>query len=178
MRKLCIGCCALAIVLALTAFPAVAAEGATGKVSINATRWNCTLMAGTRRLTIKGGTDPVQVPVGTYKVRSYQIFAKTTVEGKDGKPVEAEAMLYCAGGRSIEVKAGEVTALAFGPPLQAQVVTAQKAGKVTFSLRMTDAAGGRVVAVIGPKGKRMAPPKIDVVNDGGKIVYTATLAYG
>ncbi len=172
MGKICIGCCALAaVVAALAAGPVFAAEGETGKISINAARWTCTLVKGTKRLKFTGDTDPVDVPAGSYKVQVYQIWA-------EADPAKRGGMIQGRGSRTIEVKAGETTALAVAGPLQAKVTTTQKGGKVAFSLQLIDAAGGTVQVSANASGKRPAPPKIDVIDASGKVVYTAALAYG
>ena len=145
--------------------------GETGKLSVGAARWTCTLTGKTATLAVTGGAEPVEVPVGSYKVRDYQFFS----EADPGKFVP---VIRGRGAKTLDIAAGTVAALKIGPPLQANISIRQKAGKVTFSLAMTDAAGGAVFAISVANGSSPPPPTIDVVDAGGKRVYTAKLEYG
>ena len=147
-------------------------EGGTGKVSVDAARWQCTLAGEKYLLTLRGGKEPVRVPPDRYRIQQYQLYAEEATDRR-------VAMIYgYRGTKAIDVAAGETTRLPVGSPIQAKILTRQASGRVIFSLAQTDGAGARIGGVIAEGGKRPPKPKIDVIGKEGNVVYTANLEYG
>ena len=173
MRKIvCIGA-ALAVVLAASPLLSVArAEAPKGKLAVSAESWSAYLYPTPRAKTIrlKGGTDPVDVPAGTYRVR-YTISASP---GEKLKPARISGTV-----NKVVVKAGETTDLKIGGPLEALVQAAVKGGKMRIGLAFKDAGGNKVMLYASPgKARSPTPPKVDVVDASGKTIYTAALKFG
>ena len=81
------------------------------------------------------------------------------------------------GGGAKFVDGGSVSAENLKTPLQASVQVQQRRGTVQFSLKLTDAEGRQIQSLRTPRG-RPAPPKLRILDDQGKRVYSCTLEYG
>ena len=172
MRKIvCVGA-ALAVVLAAAPMLSVArAEAPKGKLSVTAGEWTASLTPTPRgkAIRLKGGTEAVDVPAGTYRVQ----YSVTASPGEGLKPARVTGT---AG--KVVIKAGETTELKVGP-LEAQVQASVKGGKMRIGLSFKDAGGNKAMLYASPgKAKSPAPPKIDVADASGKTIYTAALSFG
>ncbi len=174
-RTLCISAgLTVALLVGLLVSPApAAAPSQTGKIVVNAAKWSVTLYPTPRgrSVRLKGGKDPVAVAPGKYRI-SYVVYA----------PASGKATPARISGRTkalITVTAGKTTELKIGAPLTAAITTRAKKGSVTLGLGFTDAGGNKVMAYPSPgKSRKPVPPKIKVVDNGGKVVYTATMKFG
>jgi hypothetical protein len=173
MRKIvCVGA-ALAVVLAAVPLVSVArAEAQKGKLAVSAENWSAYLYPTPRAkmIRLKGGTDPVEVPAGTYRVK-YTISASP---GKGRQPARISGTV-----NKVVVEAGKTTELKI-EPLEAQVLASLRGGKMKISVAFKDAGGSKAMLYSSPpaKAKRADPPKVDVVDTGGKTIYTATMKFG
>jgi len=148
-----------------------------GTLSIGAPRWQCLLSGDGYTLTITGGAKPVEVPAGEYRVRRLRLYQQAAAAG--GGPN------ICRGRtKPLTIAAGKAASLTPGSNITAtmatKVTTDNKTsrGKVRFSVSQIDEAGWRVSAIYGKGGKRSTPPRIEVVDKAGKVIYIAKLAYG
>jgi len=150
-------------------------SGAVGKVKVDAPRWSCTLIGKKYFMTLSGGKAPIAAPADEYVTANYTVYT-----GADPSRRCAAIRGYGSyrGGKAFKVASGQTVDLRIGAPIDATVMSSARAGKVRINLMMKDSLGGRISSIITDEGKRPAPPKIDVVNKAGKIIYSANLAYG
>ena len=151
----------------------VSAEAMTcpmGKIAGSGEKWQLMLTGKKYTITVSGGAEPVEVPADTYRVTRCNYFA-------DGGADQA-AMVSSYSQKSVEVTEGNTVPVPMGLPIKVAVLAAVKKGKVTFSLKQTDAAGSRIAGILNGSGQRPAAPAIDVVDQKGAVVYTAKLEYG
>ena len=134
---------------------------------------NCQLhLTGKKhQIIVNGSVGPVSVPTDAYRTLRYVYFRPD----KRGKIVPA-VKSYAT--EPFELAEGKTAKIEMGLPMKATIVTKVSTGKVTFSLKRTDAAGHRVLLVMNAAGQRPEAPAIEVVDKTGKVVYTARLEYG
>jgi len=169
MRRVCLTWMGLTAILLAGPLLVSAAEGdAKGKLSLTADNWVVLLTSKGRSQQFKGGKEPIEAPAGTYTVR-YQIMG-----GEAGKSASISGSVK----GQVTIEAGKTTELKVGSPLEGKVDAAIKGDKVTFNMAATDAGGNPVAVYAAPVDGKPVTPKVDVVDKDGKIVYTASLAYG
>ena len=142
-----------------------------GKVAGNGDHWQLVLTGKKYRIIVNGAAKAVPVPADTYRVM--RCIYLRPVKGDKATPA---VMSYPRS--SLEIAEGETANVKMGLPMKAAMSAKVSQGKVTFSVKRTDAAGHRVIGVVNPAGQRPDPPAIDVVDKTGKVVYTAKLEYG
>jgi len=153
----------------------VAAEpmpGPAGKLAVNAPKWQCMLTRDDYTMNVTGGAAPAELPAGDYQLRMFRLYREAGADGKS-------PCLYGSLAKPLKIAPGQTTTLSLGTnvTLTAEAAVAKEKDKVALSAKLTDAAGARIL-VYGADGKRPAAPQIEVVDKAGKVVYTATLAYG
>ncbi|MCP4375142.1 MAG: hypothetical protein GY794_03025 [bacterium] len=146
-------------------------KAAEGSVKVNAPRWNCVLTGKKYFLSLSGTKAPMSVPADDYRINEYTVFAKNT-------PGKRCATISGRGGKVFTVSSGETVDLAIGEPLTVGVVASKRRGKVRINMVLKDALGGKIRGMTNNVGRRMPAPSVEVVNNTGKIIYTAKLAYG
>lgn len=145
--------------------------GKLGKLAIDAPRWECMLMGDGYSLNVTGGAEPASIPAGEYSLRMFRLYSQADAT----KPCPN---IYGSQTKPIMIAAGETTSLSLGSDITLSLRATVSSGKVRFSVTQSDAAGSRISVIYGKDGKRPAAPQIDVIDQAGKIVYTAKLAYG
>lgn len=169
MRRVLFTWMGLAAILLVGPLLLTAAEdGAKGKLSLTADNWVVTLSSKGRPQQLKGGKDPIEVAAGTYTVR-YQVIG-----GEVGKSATIAGSVK----GQVTIEAGKTTELKVGSPLEGQIGASVKGGQVTFNLVAKDAGGNPVAVTAAPVDGKAVTPKVEVVDKDGKVVYTASLAYG
>lgn len=156
---------------------------ATGQIKIDHGQWSARLVGKKHILCLEGGKVPQTVPADQYVIRMYRELAPI---GDGPRSMVAQLVLGSSpafSGTSLAspVTAGKVTNVAVGSPLAAQV-NARRSGwsSYTLSLELTDAAGRDVgyMFVPGARSGRPDPPKVKILDAGGKTVLETTLEYG
>jgi len=151
---------------------AAPATCAMGKISGKGDNWQVTLRGSKYTITVNGGPKPIEVPADTYQVMRCNYFHSGSSNGKTRPMVSSYPHV------SIKLLPDKTVAIPMGMPLKAAMAARVANGKVTFSVKRTDAAGGRIVSLINATGRQPKAPAIDVIDKTGKIVYTAQLEYG
>ena len=125
---------------------------------------------GLLRLRAKDGV--AKVPVGDYRLHSYEAIAK----GKSGRLWRASARFSRRQGEAIRVEAGSTQRLEAGPPFTAEV-TVEREGRdaVLLDLQVTDRAGNRFW--IGRSGGTPAP-RFQAIDESGRVVAQGTFEFG
>lgn len=115
----------------------------------------------------------VRVPAGRYSTVSGELVAN------DGK---ANWRLQFGGdpGRlgTFVVNAGETLALALGPPLAPTAKVSQADRTVLFDYVLEGRSGEVYAAAATRDNTRLPPPKLEVVDPSGKIIYTGAFEFG
>jgi len=145
--------------------------GKLGKLAINAPRWECMLTGNGYNLTVTGGSESAEVPAGEYRLRMFRLYSKTDAT----KPCPN---IYGSQSKPIMITAGETKSLSLGSDITLSLRATVSKNRVRFSVNQSDAAGSRISVIYGKGGKRPEAPQIDVIDQTGKIVYAAKLAYG
>ena len=161
----------------LTAAPARAAEG---KLALTAEKWQAYLYPVPRGKAVRlsGGTEPVAVAAGQYRLR-YMIARSAGPAPKAKAKVKAQpAQLVVSVKKPITIQAGKTTEVKIGPPLAAVIKTGRKKDQLVIGLQIVDAGGNTGMLYAAPVGKKRPTPQIDVVDAGGKTVYSAALKFG
>lgn len=147
-----------------------------GKLSVKHPMWKTMLIGEKYVLPMEGGAEPVSVPAGQYDLRGYEEFS-----APDAQDRRAQLMVTVRPGLStskVTVEAGKTTELAIGSPLKGSIAASKSGRNVRLSLRLTDAAGRPVAALVTAKGKRPPAPTVIIKDESGKQVYKNTLEYG
>lgn len=155
---------------------------ATGQIKIDHDKWSVRLVGKKHILCLAGGKAPQTVPADQYVIETYQEWAPTGAGRRPGAQVRLGwRSAYTGKSPALAVTAGKVTNVAVGSPLIAQV-DAQKARGSSYilSLKLTDAAGRDVenLSIPGARSGRPDPPKVKILDAGGKTVFQTTLEYG
>jgi len=146
-----------------------------GKLKVAHENWTC-LLAGDKQIHhISGGSAPVTLPTGKYKVIEYAEYTGDEAQASRGK-LEWSSFQSSVG--PVKVRAGATTELAIGTPLRASTNVGRAGDAVVLNLWLTDAAGAPVRDLYLPSRRRPAPPKVSVLDSSGKRVYQATMEYG
>jgi len=151
---------------------AATATCAMGKITGKGDNWQITMRGAKYSFTLDGGSKPIEVPADTYQVMRCNYF-DTTGDSRKGR-----AMVSSYPHVSIKVLQGKTVAVPMGMPLKAEMAARVTNGRVAFSVKRTDAAGGRIVSLINASGRAPKAPAIEVLDKTGNIVYTAQLEYG
>jgi len=145
--------------------------GKMGKLAINSPRWECMLMGNGHNLTVTGGAELATVPAGEYRLRMFRLY-------RQAGTTRACPNIYGSQAKPITIAAGERTSLSLGLDITLSLRATISRNRVRFSVSQADAAGSRISVIYGKDGRRPPAPQIDVIDQAGKIVYTAKLAYG
>lgn len=145
--------------------------GELAKLAINAPRWECMLTGNGYDLTVTGGAEPAVIPAGEYRLRMFRLYSQADAT----KPCPN---VYGSQSKPITIAPGETTSLSLGLDITVSLRATVSKNKVRFSVTQADAAGSRISVIYGKGGRRPAAPQVEVVDQAGKIVYTAKLAYG
>jgi hypothetical protein len=159
------------------------ADVRTGMVKAAHETWRVMLVGADGAMVVRGGAEPVPVPVGRYAMIGY-----TQTAPFDG-PVLPEVKIVPfsvfynekAPSKLFDVTEGQTTELAFGSPLTAKATVTKAGSAVQFGLETSDANGRAIDNLTAIRGKTVgmpAQPKLQVVDDTGKIIYKCTLEYG
>jgi len=144
---------------------------AMGKVSGKGDKWQLSLRGRKYTLTVDGGSEPVEIPADTYQVSRCNYY-------DTGSAGSSRAVVSTYPHLSVKVEAGKTVAIPMGMPIKVKMAATARGGKVSFSVKQTDAAGSRILSITNSKGGRVKAPAIDVLDKAGKLVYTAQLEYG
>lgn len=144
-----------------------------GKIAGRGDHWQLHLAGRKCRIIVNGAAKAVPVPADTYEVARCIYYRP----GRRGEAVPA-VKSYRYPRASLEVAEGRTAQVAMGLPMKATISAKVSRGKVTFSVKRVDAAGRRILLVMTAAGRRPVAPAIDVVDETGKVVYTAKLEYG
>jgi hypothetical protein len=160
--------------------PGFARAAEAGKLALTADKWQAMLYPTPRGKSLKlaGGRDPVDVPAGKYTLR-YAITAEASPKAESAAKAKAKSTpATLIGTAKITIEGGKTTQVKVGAPLTAVIKTRVNSGRVIMGLAFQDAGGNQaMVYAAAVKGKPVTP-KIDVVDGGGKTVYTATMKFG
>ena len=134
--------------------------------------------ASGRPLLLSGDRGEVVAPAGTHVVVSYQLTA-TDEQGESwtalGRPPVGEATSN--EGLTVAVPADGQCALDVGPPFTASVqITPDGSDEVFFDLAMTGREGG--TWTVQKASAESAPPRFEVRDSDGKVVWQGDFAYG
>jgi hypothetical protein len=152
----------------------IAAEpiaGSTGKLAIESPSWQAMLTCKEYNLSLKGGKEPVEIPVGEYQVLMFHLYRQADANN-------ATPNLSGSYAKQVKIEAGKTVSLALGADITLTLNTEVTGDKARISAVMTDSAGSRIAALYGPGGKRPPAPEVEVVNKKGEVIHTGTLAYG
>lgn len=126
---------------------------------------------GGLRLAGAGGT--LSAPPGTYNIPM-----GLELHGADATGDLWTATIYGESWTSIQVKAGESTALAGGPPFTAAVAVGRTSGrKASFDLKVRDVAGNSVIVQKDAYPSRKKP-EFEVLAPDGGVVWRGNFEYG
>ena len=143
--------------------------------------WSCKLATKDRTLFLHGGKEPIEAPAGEYSLIEYTAGPAMNSLREDGIK---DCLLFIRGrnvstGKSqrIVLAEGKTCPLAVGVPLQAKCIAKANGKNITFNMQLADREGNSVASILGPGGKQ-EQPKISVIDDSGKTVYSNTLEFG
>jgi len=118
-------------------------EGPRGMLKIDHPFWTMLFVGDKSRYMIAGGTEPVPLPIGKYKVLSYREHSL----GDPNNPHHVVCSDVYVGDPSpeIEIREGQTTSLQIGSPVVAKLIPTVTGGTVTFQYTERDAAGMKAI---------------------------------
>ena len=118
-------------------------EGSRGTLKIDHPFWTMLFVGANSRYMIAGGTKPVPLPIGKYKVLSYKEHSL----GDPNKPHHVVCSDVYVGDPfpEIEIREGQTTSLPIGSPVVAKLIPTVTGRTVTFQYTERDAAGMKAI---------------------------------
>jgi len=181
-------------------------EAPVGRLAFDNASWEATLVGAKHVVHLKGGRDPVPVPVDRYLMT---IFKENRLNRKG--EVTCRLDMYASGWKPehqvvVDVKADGRHEIAIGSPLNVTLEVTQKEGRLHFKPVITDRAGRPIyghgylqqihgpymphwnpevtITIVSPDGERVAGITRKLVDDvswpvppGLRGAYTATITY-
>jgi hypothetical protein len=145
--------------------------GPVGLLRTSTKGWATMLMSPDGGVAVRDGAREVSLPAGEYRV-----FCKS-VTRRDAKGRTWRLMTVSEDADPISITPEKPTELLLGGPLNQVIETQVADGMVSISLSLTDAAHGRVAALM--VGDEQPPaPTLKIVSAAGKTVHTGSLEYG
>jgi hypothetical protein len=121
-------------------------EGKTGFVRIDHPLWEAEIANETRVIVLNGGTAPVPVPVGRYRVLQYWEWSPEGGQGADVQPLHLWRPESAVGKEFwIEVREGQTLETPIGSPLLGQLAVTQEGRTLRFKITLADAGGWQEV---------------------------------
>jgi len=112
-----------------------------------------------------------QAPVGRYELQTYSMSMK------DKAGVAWTASHFPSTSQELEVTTASPVRLNLGPPFTARVdVSAGPGGKTMLQLGISGRAGGAYTIMSGQG--RAAPPRFEVLDGSGQVVWQGSFEYG
>ncbi|MEN6519872.1 MAG: hypothetical protein ABFD46_01800 [Armatimonadota bacterium] len=185
MASVIAGVCAL-VVIGITTYPANSGtlgfsrfdpktyKGKMGKVTLlyhgNAV---LTMFSNSgRKITEYSTTNGVLLlPVGSHEVWNCDVIAK------DKNKVEWTASISPGNTRKIDVSANKTQKLNFGPPFIASIKVTKHGDKANMDLNVVTAQGNNKCVIKKSDGET-DPPRFQVINSSGKVVWSGSFKYG
>ena len=150
------------------------AEGAVGYVTGPADEFIAVLTRDGSTVKIEGKAgEPVELGAGVYQLSSCAVRRAHT----DGALWSVSGAMHRA--YPVTVRAGETTALEFGPPLKVTLSTSSGGGAVTFKVAIQGRAGEVYAPDAIQRGRAAAKaPAVSITNAAGKQVNLGRFRYG
>ena len=123
---------------------------------------------GGKRYISESGNGQFAVPAGRLTPPSFTAYSTPDKQGW-----QARSTLYGKEGLTLAPK--EQRTVTAGPPYAAKVTWRESAGKATMSLEIKD-AGGYSASLSDPG--RKSPPRFEVLDQAGQVVWQGNFAYG
>ena len=140
----------------------------TGKISLKSEKWRLTLKGRKLTYTVEGGTDPVDVPVGTYQMCQCEHVSK------DG---QIQVVVNNGWGEPLQVTAGQTVSTSIDLPVKLDMAWGPRSKGIIFSVFQTDSTGKAFLSFLDASGRKPAPC-IEVIDKTGKIIHSASMTYG
>ncbi|MBN1919217.1 MAG: hypothetical protein JW889_15035 [Verrucomicrobia bacterium] len=115
-----------------------------------------------------------QVPAGTHTISKVRLAAADA----DGKLWSLDSLQIPPRVARVAIEEGKETILSVGPPLTFKLDVTVQNRNVEIDLDLTDGAGVPYLSGATKDGRRLQPPKIRIVDENGKELYTAAFSYG
>ena len=153
--------------------PTARTQGGVGYVTGPADEFAAYLTHGGSTIKIEGKAgDPVPLDAGKYALTSCTIRRADT----DGAVWSLSAT---ADRHTVTVRAGEITALEFGPPLKVSLRTSPRGASVNFDLAIEGGAGEQYsVKSIQRNGAAPGAPALSIADAAGAVVTKGRFKYG
>jgi len=131
-------------------------------------------------VTVTGGTDAALAP-GAYTIADARVLKRESREEK-GKKVETTWMVASKGpfGKlsPVKVVAGETVALDLGESLLMKTDASASDSGVSIGLAIVGKAGESYSPVVNKDGKPQAAPKLQIVDQSGKVLDSGSFQFG
>ena len=122
---------------------------------------------------IKSQDWPVTMPARLYRPKRLNLSTKRNGD---------TWLLYSAGPwgmlSTIRVKGNETTALKLGPPFQMKANVHQNGPHVLINYNLVGKAGEHYSGAVTRNNKRVAAPKVKIIDEAGNILASGTFKYG
>jgi hypothetical protein len=157
----------------------------SGKLAIDADKWDAVLEDNGKVFCVSGGKKPVGVPVGEYKLLYYREWSKPNAKGERAwlLALDMDFMTAKGKGKIVTVSEGETTKLTLGSPLRTKLDAHVGENRtVKLSLESPKLKGDLAVVIMTRRGgwMRSIPeaPKVAICNENGQVVETVELEPG
>jgi TolB-like protein len=144
--------------------------GQSGLLQIDHGAWEVWLQGSDSVFRIRGGSNPVPIPVGHYTLSSYTEFA-------DPERREGSYRLLCTDDLAqIDVRDGNTVNCKLGSPVVCSLTATVTGRSVTFKYSYTDVAGWDA-AITEPGSRFRVDPSIRVLDAGNRPVDKAVMKW-
>jgi len=148
----------------------------TGRLRLPCARFAMEAVAGDERLWVRGPTNEVTLPAGSYMVPWLVMAAGDPAQGLWTASIVPRRP--AAERDRLHVEAGQTAELRGGPPFRSQLASRGAGRRRTFQLSLVDQAGNPVLEVLGPDGRRPPAPEVRLTDATGRVVKAGRLPYG
>jgi hypothetical protein len=124
-----------------------------------------------KRYQVDSDSNELITPCGRFKLYMYA----GSIPADDGTRWSVNTYLYnkkCYA----QIEPGSVVELVFGPPLEASVSPGKQGTNVRFNFNLRDSAGNKYT--LARIGSKLPPPKFNVVDAAGTVVWSDAFEFG
>jgi hypothetical protein len=123
--------------------------------------------------TVTAGVKPTIVRAQSYQPRKLYLRGE-----RDGNIWQIESNGPWGKLRNIEVNKDGTSVLKLGPPLVIKPNVTKRNSQVSIDFTITGQAGERYENVITKNGRRVFPPEVKIIDEGGKVLAAGRFQYG
>ena len=146
-----------------------------GTLDLGGEKVDLKLWSDTMHMQLKGSDKKWRLPAGKYGISSFKLSEKES----GGDQLDFKATVSNSGGLgSFEIKPGQTTSMALGPPYKIVTAMDRSGENISLSFLLVGKAGESYLPGAEKDGEMVPEPTFKVFDESGKVVHTGQFEYG